>query len=507
MITVFVIVYGYVTFEHIGYSIEKQMANSALDYAKTIASMKTVQEGLGQHAPYSQIQKLIEAYRKQTRYQYVIVMDMEGIQYSYPYKSGLGKRYKNGGEEKVLTEGIAETSADRNELISAIRAFAPVYYNNEQVGAVLVGLLTDEVQKESEYSRWNVQLTLVIFLFAGILIAYLLAKNIKKSTFGLEPKEIGLLLSERELILKSIDRGMIAVDIKGDILIMNERAKDLLKLPEDAIGKPLTKYHKLFFEYIQKIIKSGSNDEGEEKQIDKMTKVFVRACLMLNPNKQVVGAVATLESYSDTRKLAEKITDYEGMIDSLRAQRHEFMNKLHTVSGLIQLEAYEEALDFIDEISNKSDKLQKLITKSIIDQKVAGLILAKYNRLSEAKIELNFLEESYLTGFPGELDAMIFCTILGNLLDNSKDALEDVIDPYIEVLIQCNEHHCYIRVKNNGPIIEEKQGRLIFEKNYTTKIKGNGMGLYIVKNELDNLGGHIEFINDKGVTWHVRIPK
>lgn len=506
MITIFVFVFGYISFRHIGLSIEKQMASSAMDYAKTIASIEAIRKGLADEVPYKDIQEIVETYRKETRYQYVIVMDMEGIQYSYPYESGVGKKYKNGGEEKVLEEGIAEKSADRNELISAIRAFAPVYYDGKQVGAVLVGLLTNEVQKENSASRFNVELSLVIGLFLGFLIAYLLAKNIKKATFGLEPKEIGLLLTERELILQSIGQGMIAVDCNGIILIMNEPAKKLLRLPEDAIGKPLKIYHEEFLDYINEIIQSEKDTQEEEKLIDQHIRVLVRTCLMRDPNQQVVGAVSSLESFTYARQLAEQITDYKGMIDSLRAQSHEFMNKLHTVSGLIQLEAYEEALDYIDALSTKGQELQSFMKKSIKDQKVAGLLLAKYNRLTEAKIDLRFLQESYLTGFPKGLEAIAFCSILGNLLDNAWDALVDTEEPTIEVLIQSDNHSCFIKVKNNGPIIDTEVAQHLFEKNYTTKPKGNGIGLYIIKKEINALNGEIEFINDRGVTWYVRIP-
>ena len=506
MIATFVLLLGYMSFKHMGISIENQLANSALDYAKTIASLDEVQQGLSKKVPYEEIQMVIEDYRKETRYQYIIVMDMEGIQYSYPYESGVGKRYKNGGEEKVLHEGIAEKSVDRNELISAVRAFAPVYYERNQVGAVLVGLLTDEVHQENRASRLNLELSLVIGLLAGILIAYLLSKNIKKSTFGLEPQEIGLLLTQRELILKSIGQGMIAVDRNGTILIMNEASKKILGLPDDAIGQSLGLYHPELLEYIHEIIESEKDSKQEEKLLTQDIRVLIRTCLMRDHNNQVVGAVTSLESFTHVRELAEQITDYQGMIDSLRAQGHEFMNKLHTVSGLIQLEAYEEALDYIDSLSSKGEELQYFMKKSIKDYKVAGLLLAKYNQLTEAKIDVHFLNESYVTGFPKGLESTTFCSILGNLLDNSWDALIDVKNPSIEILIQSDSNSCFLRIKNNGPMISDETAQHLYEKNYTTKPNGNGIGLYMIKKEIDALHGKIEFVNDGGVTWYVRIP-
>ncbi len=161
-------------------NMEDQMGISALDFANTIAGMEVIQEGLYNEVDYPIINQYVEQIRQRTEYQYIIVMDMEGIQYSYPYESGVGKVYKNGGEEDVLHYGKTYVSADRNELISAIRGFAPIFHEGEQVGAVLVGLLTDTVQQEIRVNRRNLEIALVVSIFVSIISAVLLSMNYKK---------------------------------------------------------------------------------------------------------------------------------------------------------------------------------------------------------------------------------------------------------------------------------------------------------------------------------------
>jgi two-component system CitB family sensor kinase len=200
-------------------SIEAQMGNAANDMAIAVAQMTQISEGLHANNKDGSVQTIVESIRVQTRYQYIIIMDMDGIQYAYPYESGLYKPYKNGGESRVLKFGEAYVSADTNKLISAVRSFQPIYYKGQQVGAVLVGLLTDEVQIENESYRKSMELALIVALLMGILISFFMAKNIKKSIFDLEPKEIALLLSEREIILQSIERGIVAIDHRGDVLL------------------------------------------------------------------------------------------------------------------------------------------------------------------------------------------------------------------------------------------------------------------------------------------------
>ncbi len=164
------------------------------------------------------------ALMQETRYQYIIVMDMDSIQYSYPYESGLHKPYKANGEADVLNKGMAYVSIDSNELISAIRAFVPIYYENEQVGAVLVGLLTTEAKEENRVHVIIMEITLIFGVLIGMIMAILFSIHIKKSTFGLEPKEIAILMTEKDMIFQNIERGIMAVNRDQTITLFNKKS-------------------------------------------------------------------------------------------------------------------------------------------------------------------------------------------------------------------------------------------------------------------------------------------
>lgn len=501
-------------YRHINVTLESQMGLSAMDIAITVSSLDEVKEGLYEEVPYEEMQQFIEGFRNNTRYQYIIVMDMEGIQYAYPYQSGVGKPYKNEGEDRVLEKGESYISADRNELVSAIRAFTPVYYDGKQVGAVVVGLLTDQVHKETEANRKSLEITLVFGLIIGIVVSFFLAMNIKKSIFGLEPKEIGLLLSEKELIFNSITRSIIVIELDGKILTYNDTARELLNLTEDVVGQPIIKYDKELGNQLAKMIETKECIRDYQLMIRGELHVLVSACFMKDPNQEDVGIVVNLEEMDQARKLAEELTDYKGMVDSLRAQNHEFMNKLHTLSGLIQLEAYGEAIDYIDNLSSISQRLQHLIMDHIKDQKVAGLVLAKYNKITEGKIDFNIHPDSVVSGLPDRITSESLCSIIGNLLDNSYEALLDQENGYIEMLINSNSDYCEIMVKNNGPMIVSDYKNQIFERHYTTKETGKpsignkrGVGLYLIHEIVQSAGGTITWTNDKGVIWNVQIPK
>lgn len=508
MIAFVVAVLAIVVYSQFNATLKAQMEFSAMDMATTFASMGDIQHGLQNGATPEQIQSIVEPIRKNTRYQYIIVMDMTGKQYSYPYESGLGKPYKNGGESRVLDQGETYLLADSNQLISAIRAFVPITHDGKQLGAVLVGLLTDQVKVESEIHQRSLELALVVSVCIGIIVAYFLSMNIKKSIFGLEPKEIGLLLSERDLIFQSMDKGIIAVDTKGKLLLSNDKARTLLGLPTEADNQVLSAYASGLSSRLMQALEKRTGCENETFAIHGANTVVINVCLMHDSKHEVTGVVASIEDLIQARAFAEEITDYRALVDTLRAQNHEFMNKLHTVSGLLQLGHLDEAIDFVDQISQGSSQLDHLLTEHIRDHKLAGLLLSKYNQFSEKRVQLEITDESHLVELPDKLNSEELCSIVGNLLDNSFDSIieSDVAERKISFFINDLSDMLEIEIYNTGPEIDEMTGDAIFNKGYTTKKDGQGIGLYLVKSIVSSIGGTIEWQNDEGVFWHVVIP-
>jgi two-component system CitB family sensor kinase len=508
LIVLIVISLSFVVYTQLDASVLDQMSSAARDMAVVIARMEAVQEGLYQGVSPEVTQALIEPIRRDTRYQYIILMDMEGRQFSYPAAGGLGMPYKNGAEEEVLSSGRGYVLADTNELMSAIRAFEPVFYQEKQVGAVLVGLLTDQTRLESEEHKHSLEIALVVSIVAGLIMAYFLSLSIKKSIFGLEPKEIALLLSEKEIILQSLERGVIAVDEKGRVILCNKRAKAMLQLP-DAIEKtPLAVHSQELSDRLSKAMATAEGCENDTLFIGAPDTVVINICLIRDPKNLVAGAVASIEDLGEVRAFAEEITDYRTLVDSLRAQNHEFMNRLHSLSGLMQLGHFKEAQDYIITLSDSGSSLERLLTEQIRDHKVAGLLLSKYHQFMERHVNLEICSQSQLLRRPPCLSEEALCSILGNLIDNSFESLSgtDLKEKRISLYIQSEGESLEIEVYNNGPEITEAVASDMFTRGFSTKEKGHGIGLSLIRQILEKCHGVIDFQNDKGVVWHVNIP-
>lgn len=499
---------GILFYHNIHETMEKQMGQSATDMAAVVADMPVIAKALGEGRKDGTIQALADNIRRNTRYQYIIVMDMTGIQYSYPYASGLYKPYKNGGEERMLELGEAYQLADTNELISAIRAFRPIYHEGIQVGGVLVGLLTDEVHSQVHDDTEHLEWVLAVALILGVALASLLSINIKKATFGLEPKEIALLATERNLILQSLERGIFAIDKEGRGLFRNKKASLMLDLPSGEELEPEPAWSEAAAAVRDRMLAALQKGEGlmnERLDLCNGRTLLMSLCLMDNGAGKTTGVVANLEDLTQIQALAEELTGYRMLVDSLRAQKHEFMNRLMTISGLIQLEEYDEVLGYIAELSSAGGRLQRLFSEDVRDVKVAGLLLAKYTAFTEKKVELVIDDDTYVDGLPKGLTSDEACSIIGNLLDNSLDAIGDRSVRRIELSLFSDGEHFDLTVWNSGPEMNEEAIGEVFKKGYSTKGDSRGLGLYLVKSLVDKAGGSIEINNMEGVEWHVQI--
>lgn len=498
---------GLVTSKQIEQTIETQMGNNAMDLAVTIASMDKIKETLATTKDYRVIQETVENIRKRTRFHYIIVLDMDGIKYSYPYKSGLGKKYISGGEERVLQYGEAYVSADRNVLISAIRAFVPIFYKGEQVGAVIVGLLNDTVYDEVGVYLFSFRVTMIVGLIIGIIFSLALTFTIKRTIFGLEPKEIALLLGQRDLILQNLKNGILAVDKDCKIILFNKAAKRVFGFSDSDIGKNIVDVNSTYANQINEVLRTGQPIYNQEIKISPGITLLCSHTLLKNHKDETIGVVSSFQDLTEVKQMAEELTGIKRLTFGLRAQSHEFMNKLHTISGLLQLEEYDKAIEYISNITQQRQEIMGILNYKIKDPHIAGLLLAKYNKAAEAKITLEIDPHSTLDKIPKSITADEICSVIGNLIENAIEELVNVKNGKITIFLKSHSNGLKIRIQDNGPGIKEEIKDKIFERGVTTKEGKRGLGLWIVKQIIDNAKGTIKVIQHNGTIWDIYIPK
>ena len=170
--------------------------------------------------------------------------------------------------------------------------------------------------------------------------------------FGYSPKQVAFLIGQQQMVLDNIKVGIIYTDNRGKIILLNSAGKMLLQLDDSAIGTNVRNY--FFKEPFLEIIESGENLKPREIRVSAGNTILFQFHVVRDPDmEQIIGIIASMEDLTIAKQRAEELTGMRMLMGEIRAQNHEFMNKLHTISGLIQLEEYQEAIDFISNVSSR----------------------------------------------------------------------------------------------------------------------------------------------------------
>lgn len=486
--------------------LKEQVGRNLLNIANSVSMSYLVQNYLAgtNRIDEQALNDQIEGIRKKTNVEFIVVMDMKGIRYSHPTKEKIGKKFEGADEIRVLTKGEEYVSEARGSLGISLRAFTPLFKDGKQIGAVAVGSPINEVYNEIYSKIGNFIPFIVLGLFLGTIAATLLSSNIKKAIFGLEPEEITLILKEKEAVIESVKEGILAVDKKGIITLFNREAKEILELSEDDIGKHISNLS--YESKVSEVLKSGKYYENTEMKVRPGLTILCKYNPLKNDKDEVIGMVMNFRDLTEIKKMAEELTGIKKMTWSLRAQNHEFMNKLHTISGMIQLEEYAEALKFISSIAKNRKEISSILTDGIKDVSIASLLFSKYNKAEEARISFKIDPNCKLNELPQYMRDDELGSVIGNVIENSFEEVCSNGSGTVYFKIHEIDDIIKIQIKDNGPGISEEIKKTIYDIGTTTKTGQRGMGMYIVKKIIDEMHGKIEFTIDNGTLWDITIP-
>lgn len=429
----------------------------------------------------------------------ITIADMSGLRYAHPNSDRVGEYFVGGDEEVVLKEGKSYISQAVGTLGRSVRAFVPIYYEGKQVGFVMTGHLYNEVIE----TKNNAYRSFLIYSFVGIIAgsigAFALSLYIKRVLHGLEPEEIGRLYSEKDAMLASMKEGILAIDENGIITEINYSALRIINAnvdKEEIIGKNIMDVfpETLLLTVVEK-----------KKRMYNLERTFNGTPIVSNFSPiiidgEVKGAIATFNDRTKVVKMAEEITGVKQIVDALRANTHEFLNKLHLIHGLLELGKPEEAKKFILETSTGLVEVQDVVLKNISNSTINALLIGKYNRAKELRISFKVDESSFLGMGSANIANESIVTILGNLIENSMDSIAKTENRTgdINVYICDLNDFLIIRVTDTG--IGIPKGLSIFDRGVTTKEGSGGTGLYLVNKHVQIYGGTITHKTLNGLT-------
>ena len=482
--------------------LDRQSEQRSLAIAESVANSTEIQDALLNNDPTGLIQQAAENIRRSTGASYVVVTDARGIRYSHPNPSLIGKPVdENPG---TVLAGNTWVGVQRGTLGVSARGKAPIFYQGRVIGMVSVGFLEPPLAQRLFGELPAFAGALLPSLAIGVIASWLLAARVKRQTFGLEPYEIAGLLEEREASLQGIHEGAIATDRDGTITLANSEARRLLNLPSDPVGRK-----------VSQVLPPGrllSFLSGKLKDQDEVLlagdRVLVASRRAIQVRGRDVGHVATLRDSTELASLGQGM-GLDSLTDALRAQAHEYANRLHTIAGLVQMGRSEEAMKLIAQTSGVHQELTESLLERVGDPVLGALLLAKAAVASERGVELRVSNDTVMTSSSLESEDLI--TLLGNLIDNALDAAAASADErWVSVSVTEQGTEIVMRIHDSGPGIPEGVDGQIFQEGFSTKNgpgrKRRGFGLALVRQVAARNGGTVAVENDGGALFTVRIP-
>lgn len=454
------------------------------------------------------IQHYTEQVRQLALVDFVVIFNMQGVQYSHPDKSKTGQQLVEGNEQKALLE-TSHLSTAKGTLDDPITASSPIYNDNQQqIGIVLVGQTRHKMNYLALKSSQPVWLSLLVSFTLTVILACLLSRYLKMLICRLKPNQIDQLFEECNAIIRTVKEGIVVINQNGLISQINDEAIRILhmdKSKENIIGKLISTL--IPNARLNEVMNKGIAEYDCEQNINGM--VIVTNRIPLYVNNKLVGAIASFRDITEIRQLSKKLTNINRDADALRSQSHEFNNKLHVIYGLAYQDNKQELVNYLEEIiGNKQPELDE-ISQYIKEPIITGFLNSKLSRIKELGIALTFNINGMLAPISNHLIIHHLITILGNLIDNSLDAVHSLADKKIEINFTVQNGYFYIEIIDNGIGISEKDVQHIFQKGYSTKGDNRGMGLYLVLSCVDELGGNIQLFNlgkKKGTCFKISLP-
>lgn len=481
-------------------SLRRETERRMLSSAETLSGNQVVKHHLQHHDQPEAAKVEAEIRRSYADATYVIVMDARGQLSSatVPISGGLVLPV---GAGKTLS-GRVWTGTVKRYGRRTIEAHVPVLsvereHLGERIGYVLVG---------RNYPSWwqilgtaapSVLLYLLLAGVIGVAGSLLLARRVKRQTLGLEPREISALVEQREAMLHGVREGVLGVDLRGRISFANDEAIRLLDLVGSPVGRAVADVSPS--PELSRIL--GSEDSLTDVVAVASHRILVLNSMPVQVRGHRTGAVISMRDRTELLDIQRQLADSQDHTDTLRAQVHEFQNRLHVIAGMVELGERAELLDFVGALSHALDKRVDRIAQQIHDPAVAALLVAKAVRADELTVELVLAEDAGLEAHSARLSADLV-TVIGNLVDNAFDAL-GTSNGSVVIDIRDDGRSVTVEVADTGAGIESEAMRRVFEPGWTSKAgrsgREHGWGLALTRMACQRHGGDVT-INSNGST-------
>lgn len=421
------------------------------------------------------LQRTAVAAQQRTGALFVVVTDDRGVRLAHPDPSRIGERVSTSPDAALRGEEVV--AWERGTLGDSARAKVPIYAPGVSVGAASPGSgsAADVVGEVSVgYAPTRVYDTLVqdavpvvgvavLALALGVVASVLIRRRLDRATLGLQPEELSTLVQNQQAVLGGVGEGVLAVSRDGVVTVCNDQAARLLGLDAGAVvGQPLGGLD-LPEGLVALLGSSGRHGDvevtpgGTPAGTTTDTTLVVDHHVLLVDVRPVsrdgvdLGRVAVVRDRTAVEALTRRLDAVGAMTTALRAQRHEFANRLHALSGMLELGRAEQARAYLADVLDHGPLRYPVAhADRLTEPYLQAFLGAKGVEAAERGVLLKLGPETLVTGSvvePGDVT-----TVLGNLVDNAvRAAVAGRVTPaWIEVEVLDDGTDLHLSVMDSG---------------------------------------------------------
>ena len=433
----------------------------------------------------------------------ISIVDTENIRVYHTNHNLMGTEYDGTHPDFTTHKKGFYTESDIGPSDPQRRTYSAIYdEKGNYIGFIMAIMLKTSIRSFT----YKIVLLFLSVTVAAIIIEIAIcrafSRKLKRRLLGYEPDTFSSMFRIRENILESTYDGIIAVDSENNVQFSNKAADKMLGCVDD---EKITHIKQQVFaeKYLSEVLKNGTAEFGIQQETENGTALLMD-CVPVMEDGILSGAVALLHDRTEYTKLMEELSGTKYLVDSMRANNHDFTNKLHVILGLIQIGEYDKAVSYIENISIIQRETLSTVMHAVDNASFAALLIGKIARASECNVRFVLKEGIRFKSSDIAVPSEALVTIAGNLIDNALDAMNMQLTDLnrqreLEFGVFTKPGELLITVRDTGCGIPDEIRDRIFEKGFSTKGTGRGVGMYHTKQLVESLGGTISFESEKDI--------
>lgn len=483
----------------------------AMNQAKIIASNESIITAV-KHRDYKRLATIADKLQSGTDFDYVVIGDTNSIRLYHPNpeKIGYPMQFTKPG---ALEKGESYFITGKGSIGMAMRAKTPIFDDDGKIiGVVSIGYLISKIDSWRSDFLLPMAGVFILLLLVLMLLSWFFAAHIRRQMLGMEPKQIARVVRQQEALFSSVYEGLIAVDPDGYITAINRSARKMLGLSSPGrkwLGKSVSEVVQPADFFTQQIA---------EKRQDAMVNFNGLSVIAnreaIRSGDELLGAIISFRSKDEIATLNAQLTQIKQYVESLRTLRHEHLNWMSTINGLLQMKEYDKVLAMVQGESQAQQQLIDSLRGAFADRQVAGLLFGKVQRARELGLTMTIVPGSQLHQLPEGLDSTEFAAIVGNLLDNAFEASLRTLqgNKVVELYLSDEGDDVIIEVADQGCGVPEALREKIFEQGVSTRTDEpgeHGIGLYLIASYVRRCDGVITLEDNSpcGTLFSLFLPK